>query len=71
MYADIPTQVDPRLAWLARAAARHIMVEHGLMTVDEAFDGLIDCLSCTCTCEMVARWERDYPPSRNRRRSWR
>jgi hypothetical protein len=57
MYADIPIEVNPRLAWLARAAARHMLVEHGLMTIDEAFEGLVDCLSCTCSREMVERWE--------------
>ena len=42
--------VDPRLAFLARAHARFIMVEAGEMDLDEAFDDLIECI---CDC---ARW---------------
>jgi hypothetical protein len=55
-------EIDPKLAWLARAAARHILVDAGLMTPQEAFDGLIDCLSCTCTRAVAERWEVIYPP---------
>jgi hypothetical protein len=54
--------VDSRLAFLARAAARFELVEAGAMDVETAFDGLVDSLSCTCTREVCARWERDYPP---------
>jgi len=60
--------VDPRLAFLARAAARHTLVVAGLMTLDEAFQGLITCLSCPCERETVDRWERLYPPRMNGRR---
>jgi hypothetical protein len=34
--------IDPRLAFLARAAARHALVETGDMDLDEAIDGLVD-----------------------------
>jgi hypothetical protein len=57
-------KVDPRLCFLERASARLILFETGLMSLDEAFDGLIDTLSCSCSCEMVKHWERDYPPVR-------
>jgi hypothetical protein len=33
-------EIDPRLAFLARAAARYFMVEQCEMSLDEAFDGL-------------------------------
>jgi hypothetical protein len=36
--------VDPRLAFLARAHARFILVEAGEMSLDEALDGLLDVL---------------------------
>jgi hypothetical protein len=45
---DTPTQPDPRLAWLHRAHARLILVENGLMTLDEAVRGLLDEL-CPCS----------------------
>jgi hypothetical protein len=41
--ADAPStapQVDPRLAFLIRAAVRFDLVELGEMGLDEAFDGL-------------------------------
>jgi hypothetical protein len=34
-------QVDPRLALLARASARELLVDAGELTIDEAFDGLV------------------------------
>jgi hypothetical protein len=34
--------IDPRLAFLARASARLVMVEIGEIDLDEAFDGLVD-----------------------------
>jgi hypothetical protein len=71
MSVDIPIEVDPRLAWLARAAARHLLVENGVMTLDDAFDGLIECLSCTCTREMVERWEVIRSLHSRGRRPWR
>jgi hypothetical protein len=35
------TQVDPRLAFLIRAAVRFDLVEAGELSLDEAFDGLV------------------------------
>ena len=64
----IITQVDPKLAFLARAAARFELVESGEMDIGEAYDGLVVDLRCNCDCERVARWERDYPPSPIKRR---
>jgi hypothetical protein len=57
-------RVDPRLAYLHRAHARLILFENGLMTLAEAYDGLVDSLQCACSREMLARWERDFPPKR-------
>jgi hypothetical protein len=54
--------LDFRLALLQRAAARLYRVEAGEMSVDGAFDDLVSCLQCSCSREMVERWERDYPP---------
>jgi len=34
-------QADPRLAFLARASARELLVDAGELTIDEAFDGLV------------------------------
>jgi hypothetical protein len=48
---------DPRLAFLARAAARFELLEGSAMEIGEAFDGLIAYLQCTCSREMVERWE--------------
>jgi len=33
--------IDPKLAFLARASARHYMVELEMLSVDDAFDALI------------------------------
>jgi hypothetical protein len=41
-------EIDPRLAFLERASARLILVEACLMSLDEAFFGLLDGLQCTC-----------------------
>jgi hypothetical protein len=51
------SEIDPRLIFLARAAARLDLVETGVMELDEAFDGLVSSLSCGCSREMVERWE--------------
>jgi hypothetical protein len=63
--------VDPRLAFLARAAARFELVKAGVMEIGEAFDGLIACLQCSCSvvaaAKMIDQWERDYPPARRLR----
>jgi hypothetical protein len=41
---DTVRQVDPRLVFLLRAAARFELVEAGELCVDEAFDGLMSAL---------------------------
>lgn len=61
-------QVDPRLAFLARASARLILVESGEMDLAEAFEQLVQSLSCPCTREMVEQWERSSRPQKQRRR---
>ena len=57
-------KVDPKLAFLARAAARFKLVEADEMGIDEAFDSLVACLQCSCSRDLVERWERDYPTRR-------
>jgi len=66
--------VDPRLAFLARARARLILVESGAMDLDEAFEGLIAQSPCSiCDCrwgwveDLVEYWECTHPPRRGRR----
>lgn len=60
------TRVDPRLVWLARAAAKHMLVEHGETDLDEAFNDL----ACTLIAlvpermtvdQVVELWERRDP----------
>lgn len=63
----IDAGVHPKLAWLACAAARFELVRAGALDLDQAFDDLVVCLSCSCSREMVDRWERDYPPVSRRR----
>jgi hypothetical protein len=38
----VPDTIDPRLAFLARASARLLMVEIGEIDLSEAFDGLVE-----------------------------
>jgi hypothetical protein len=58
------TRLDPRLVFLARAGARHTLVEYGEMTLDEALAaGLIDGLECCPLCGLrrhllAEKWER-------------
>jgi hypothetical protein len=57
------SMVDPRLAFLARASARLILVEVGEMDLDTAFAELVPAFReitapCTCDREMLARWEQ-------------
>ena len=52
------TRVDPRLALLARAAARFALVQSGAMDLGEAFDGLVAGLQCACDRNHIQRWER-------------
>ena len=61
-------EVDPKLAFLHRAHARLILFEAGEMGIDEAFDGLVISLQCTCSREMIERWEREDPGPRPRKR---
>jgi hypothetical protein len=61
--AEVDPSIDPRLAFLARAHARFILVEAGEMSLDEALDGLIEPI---CDCQrwpLAAQWERTHPPS--------
>jgi hypothetical protein len=58
------TDIDPRLAFLARAHARYILLDAGAMDLDEALDGLVEPV---CDCQiwpLAARWERTHPPRR-------
>jgi hypothetical protein len=52
-------KVDPKLAFLARAAVRFELVHIGEMDIDEAFDGLVACLQCYCSRDLVEKWERE------------
>jgi hypothetical protein len=63
--------IDPRLVFLQRASVRLYLVEADEMTLDEAFEDLLDGLQCTCSREIVERWERDYPPVSRRKFSGR
>ena len=59
-------RVDPRLAFLARAAARLALVEAGEMDLDEAYKGLI---KSVCDCRrwpLAEKWERTHPPRKYR-----
>jgi hypothetical protein len=55
---------DPRYIFLLRASTRLWLVDNCEMTLDEACDGLVDTQSCSCSHQIVERWERDYPPMR-------
>jgi hypothetical protein len=60
--------VDPRLAFLARASARFMLVKTGEMDLDEAYDKLIES-ACDCRrWSWAERGERTHPPRRNWRR---
>ena len=63
----IDQRVDFRVAFLHRAHARLILFEAGEMDIAEAFDGLVANLQCDCSRELVARWERDFPPIKRRK----
>jgi hypothetical protein len=47
--------LDPGLAFLGQASARHVLVEQGEMSIDEAIDGLTEpveqIFGPRCTCE--------------------
>jgi len=68
-HRHVSTQIDPRLLFLERASVRLYLVEADEMSLEEAFEGLLDSLQCTCSREMVVRWERDYPPASRRKYS--
>jgi hypothetical protein len=58
------TQIDPRLAFLARAATRMHLFEIGEIDLEEAFEGLID------EDEMASFWRAcDRADDRQRRKS--
>lgn len=66
------TRPDPRLAFLARAGARHTLVEYGEMTLDEAIRSLIHGEECCPLCgqkryPLTEQWERTHPARRNYR----
>jgi len=54
--------VDPRLAFLERAAAKHYLVESGLEDLDEAIADLVHACHmlapCPCDRATLAAWER-------------
>jgi hypothetical protein len=63
----IDQRVDPRLAFLARAAACFQLVEAGELDLETAFNGLVAGLSCPCDRDRIARWEQqDRRPRRQR-----
>jgi hypothetical protein len=62
----ITDSVDLRLVFLARAYARLLLVEAGEMDLDTAVADLVP--PCACAREITDRWERQYPPRRQRRR---
>ena len=67
--AEVDTSIDPRLAFLARAHARFILVEAGQMSLEEALVGLVEPI---CECQrwpLASQWERTHPPLKYRR--WR
>jgi hypothetical protein len=60
--------VDPRLAFLARASARLVLVEVGEMDLNEAFDDLIESVCDCARWPLAEQWERPHPPRQRRRR---
>ena len=61
--SDAP-DIDPRIAFLARAHARYILLEAGEISLDKALDGLVQPI---CDCQrwpLAAQWERTHPPRR-------
>ena len=54
----IEAKLDPRYAFLIRASVRLWLVDNCAMEIDEAFDGLVACLQCDCSREMVERGTR-------------
>jgi hypothetical protein len=67
-------RIDPRLAFLACAGARLMLVEEGVMTLDEAVDNAfvenfraIAQITCHCERETLEQWDRLYPHQPYRR----
>jgi hypothetical protein len=60
--------VDFRLAFLARASARLVLVEVGEMDLNEAFDDLIESVCDCARWPLAEQWERTHPPRQRRRR---
>jgi len=60
--------VDPRLAFLARASARLVLVESGAMDLDEAFDELIESVCDCARWPLAEQWECSHPPPKYRGR---
>jgi hypothetical protein len=70
------SSTDPGLVFLERAAVRLMLIKAGEMDIETAIGGLVEPfeqlvgpLLCDCAREMLARWERDYPPVENKRPS--
>jgi hypothetical protein len=61
-------RIDPRLAFLARAAARFQLVEAGELDLVTAFNGLVAGLSCPCDRDRIARWEQQDRSLKRRRK---
>jgi hypothetical protein len=71
----IGVAADPRLVFLQRVSARLVLVEAGEMDLDgaireliEPFEELVGPLRSACTRDIIARWERRYPPIRRKPR---
>jgi hypothetical protein len=67
------TRPDPRLVFLLRAGARHMLVEAGEMSIDAAIRSLIHgheyCPLCGLKRHLLAeKWERTHPPRKRGRR---
>jgi hypothetical protein len=72
-------RIDPRLAFLACASARLMLVESGAMTLDEALDDAfieqfrsVAEITCRCERETLAAFDRAHRQLCERRfRAWR
>jgi hypothetical protein len=63
----VEAKLDPRYSFLVRASVRLWLVDNCEMDIDEAFDGLVACLSCPCSRELIERWERDHKSIKRRK----
>jgi hypothetical protein len=66
----VEAKLDPRYVFLVRASIRLFLVDQLEMTLDEAFNGLVNTLQCPCERELIERWEHDFPhrPIKRRKR---